>query len=165
MWAAPSQATRELGVEKCEGGPRKWEAQAVRRETRQQQMTLPIFSRSFSLHLPLTPIAPRLPPPPPPSHQNASQRWLLSSFQHDSHCHHLPHVQRRARGGLFHSFNLTSTTTTSLVSKHELEVVFFGILTCLPPPPPPSHPHASRRWSISLFQCASHHNHLPCVQM
>jgi hypothetical protein len=46
MWAVASQPTGELGVEKREGGPRKWEAQAVRRENGQRLLSLPIFFRS-----------------------------------------------------------------------------------------------------------------------
>jgi len=83
----------------------------------------------------------RLPPPPPPSHPNASRRWSFSSFRHDSH-HHLPRIQMRAGGGYFHRFDTTATTTTSLASKHEPEVVFF-----------------------SMFRHVSHHNHLPHIQM
>ena len=122
------------------------------RKNGQQHLSLPVFSRSFFLHPPLTPVAPRLPPPPPPSHQNASRRWLLSSFQRDSRRHHLPHVQTRAGGGLFsffqpdshhhhlpriqtraggglfHSFDPTPTTT-SLAFKRELEVVSSTIST------------------------------------
>jgi hypothetical protein len=30
MWAAPSRLTEELGMKKCEGGPKKWEAHSVR---------------------------------------------------------------------------------------------------------------------------------------
>jgi hypothetical protein len=50
------------------------------------------------------------------------------------------------------------------MSKCELEVVTFDVSTCLSPPPPPSCPNASQRWSISAFQHASHHHHLPRVQ-
>ena len=38
---------------------------------------------------------------------------------------------------------MNSTTTSSLASKREPEVVNFGVSTRLPPPPPPSHPNAS----------------------
>jgi len=81
-----------------------------------------------------------LPPPPPPSCPNASRRWLFSSFQHDSHYHHLPRVQTRVGGGCFRHFDAFA------------------------PPPPPSHSNASRRRSISLFRHASYHHHLPCFQ-
>jgi len=84
-------------------------------------------------------VSTRLPPPPPPLHPNASQRWSFLSFWHNSH-HHLPRVQMRAGGGYFHRFDATATTTTSLASKREPEVVFF--LT---------------------FWHASHHYHLPHV--
>ena len=188
MWAAPSQATGELGVEKHEGGPRKWEAQVVCHKNGQQHLSLPVFSCFFSLHPSLMSIAPRLSPPPPPSHQNTSQRWLLLSFQHDFCCHHLPHVQRWARGGLFlffwpnfhhhlphiqtwagggffWHFNLSLTTTTFLMSKYEPKVVSFILSTWLLPPPPPSHSNTSWRWSFSMFQYVSHHNHLPHIQI
>jgi hypothetical protein len=48
----------------------------------------------------------------------------------------------------FPSFDMSPTTTTSLASNREPEVVLFIVLTCHPPPPPPSRPNASRRWSI-----------------
>jgi len=57
-----------------------------------------------------------------------------------------------------------AATTTSLASKREPEVVLFIVSTRLPPPPPPSRPNASRRWSFSFFQPASHNRHLPRVQ-
>jgi hypothetical protein len=102
--------------------------------------------------------------------------------------HHLSRIQMRAGGGYCRRFYMTPTTTTSLASKHEPEVVFlvvstrlppplppsrsnvsrrwffFVVSTCLPPPLPPSRPNASQRWFISFFQHASHHPHLPCVQ-
>ena len=160
---------RELGVEKHEGGPMKWEAQAVHRENGQQHLTLPIFSHSFFLHLPLMPVTPRLPPtttslaskcklevvtvvvsmrlppPPPPSCPNASRRWFFSLFQPYSHHHYFPHVQARAGGSFFWRFDATPTTTTTLASKCEPEVVFLVVSTQLPPPLPPSHPSASWR--------------------
>ena len=123
------QPTGVLGVEKREGGPRKWEAQAVRRKNRQRQKLLPIFFCSFFLHLPLTPVTPKLPPLPPPSCPNMSRRQLLLLFQCDCHHHHLPRIQTRARGGPFRHFDAPPTTTTSLTSKCEPEVVHFGILT------------------------------------
>ena len=137
MWVS---INREFGVKKCEGGPRKWEAQAVCYENG-QHLLLSVFSHSFFLHLPLTPITPRLLPPPPLSHPNASWRWLLllfwpdsyhhhlpciqtwagggffSLFQCNSHHHHLFHIQTWAEAGFFCSFDLTSTTTTTLRSK------------------------------------------------
>jgi hypothetical protein len=70
----------------------------------------------------------------PPSHPNASRRWTFLAFQHVCHYHHLPRVQMRAGGGPFDDFNATATASTSLASKREPEVDFFGILT----PPPPS---------------------------
>jgi len=88
-----------------------------------------VVARSFFLHPPLTPVTPRLPPLPPPSHPNASRRWLLLSFRRDCHHHHLPCVQTRARGGSFRRFDTTPTTTTSLTSKHELEVGLFVVST------------------------------------
>ena len=94
---------------------------------------------------------PPSPSPPSPSCPNASRRWLFSvfrrlchhhhhlprvqtragsgffsSFQHASHHHHLPRVETRARGGYFRRFDIFAATTTSLVSKRELEVVLFG---------------------------------------
>jgi len=109
-----------------------------------------VFSRSFFLHPPLTPVTPRLPPPPPPSRPNASRRWFFLSFRHDSHHYHLPRIQMRAGGGYFCRFDVTATTTTSLASKCEPEVVIFVVSTRLPPPPP-SRPNASRRWLFSSF--------------
>ena len=151
-------------MEKHEGGPRKWEAQAVHRENRQRQMLLPVFSHSFFLHPPLTPVTPRLPPPPPPLHPNVSWRWFFSFFRHVTHHHHLPRIQLQAGGGIFRSFNTSPTTTTSLASKCEPEVVLFVISTRHPPPPPPSHPNASQRWFFHLFDRLCHHHHLPRVQ-
>ena len=123
------QPTGVLGVEKREGGPRKWEAQAVCRENGQQQKLLPIFFHSFFLHPPLTPVTPKLPPLPPPSCPNASRRRLLSSFRCDCHHHHLPRIQMRAGGGPFQHFDAPPTTTTSLASKCKLEVVHFSVST------------------------------------
>jgi len=187
MWAAPSQPTRELGVKKREGGPRKWEAQAVRRENGQRHLSLPVFSHSFFFRPPLTPVTPRLPPlpppsrpnasrrwfffvlsthpppPPPSSRPNASRRWLSSFFRHILLHHHLPRVQTRAEGGYLRSFNTSPTTTTFLASKREPKVAIFVLSTRLPPPPPPSHPNVSRRWCFSAFRHASH-LHLPRVQ-
>ena len=47
-------------------------------------------------------------------------------FQRVRHHHHLPRVQTRAGGGFFGRSNASATTTTSLASQRELEVVFFG---------------------------------------
>jgi len=176
------------GVEKREGGPRKWEAQAVRHENRQRHLSLPVFSHSFFLRPPLMPVTPRLPPPPPPLRPNASRRWFFSFFRHVTHHHHLPCIQSRAGGGVFRSFDTSPTTTTSLASKREPEVVFSSIrlpvppppppsrpntswrwsisaiLMHLPPPPPPSHPNVSWRWFFRLFDHLCHHHHLPRVQ-
>jgi len=66
-----------------------------------------------------------LPSPPPPSRPSASRRWFFSVFQHGSH-HHLPRIQTRAGGGVFRCFDRAPTTTTSLASKREPEVVLFG---------------------------------------
>jgi len=158
----------------------------VHRENGQRHLSLPVFSRSFLLHPPLMPVTPRLPPlpppsrpnarqrwfvstrfppPPPPSRPNASQRRLLKSFRRDYYHHHLPRIQMRAGGGSFHCFDMTPTTTTSLASKREPEVVIFVLSTRLPQPPPPSRPNASRRWSFSSFQHDSHHHYLPRIQM
>jgi len=233
------QPARELGVEKCEGGPRKW-AQMVRHKNGQRHLLLPVFSHSFFLGPLLTPVRPRLRPLPPPSRPNASRRWFFLYFRHVTHHHRLPRIQTRARGGVFRSFRCfdasptTSTslaskcepevvfsyfrhvthhhrlprvqtrarggffrsfdtrqppppppsgshpnasrrwcflffdtspiTTSCLASKHEPEVVFFGVSTCHPPPPPPSRPNASRRWFFSFFssfRCVTHHLHPP----
>ena len=62
----------------------------------------------------------------------------------------------------FHSFDMSPTT--SLASNRELVVVFFVLSTRLPPPPPPSRPNASRRWFFSTFRHVSRHHHLPRVQ-
>ena len=106
----------------------------------------------------------RHPPPPPPSRPDASWRWFFSMFRHVFRHHHLPRIQTQAGGGSFRHFDTSPTTTTSLVSKRELEVVFLSIRPPVPPPPPPSHPNASQRWSISPFRRASLHHHLPRVQ-
>ena len=114
----------DLGADKHAGGPRKWEAQAVRRENGQRQMSLPVFSVSFLLYLPLTTVKIRLrlppppshanasrrrcffvffdhlPPPPPPSRPNASRGLCFSVFCHNYHHHCLPRMQTRARGGV-----------------------------------------------------------------
>src|SRR5258708_15279639 len=54
--------------------------------------------------------------------------------------HHLPRIQMRAGGGYCRRFDATPTTTTSLASKREPEVVFLVVSTRLPPPLPPSRP-------------------------
>ena len=133
----------------------KWEAQAVRRENGQRQMSLPVFSRSFFLRQPLTPVTPRLPPPPPPSHPNASRWWVLSLFRRDC-----PLASKCAE---VVRFDTISTTFTSLASKCEPEEVTEVVSTRLLPPPPPSRPNASRRWFFSSFRRDSHHHHLPRV--
>jgi hypothetical protein len=183
----------------------KWEAQAVHRENGQHHLSLPVFSCSFFLHPPLTPVTPRLPPtttslaskcelevvtvivstrlppPPPPSHPNASQRWFFSLFQPDSHHHYLPHVQARAGGSFFRRFDPTPTTTTSLASKREpevvhfssfdptpttttslafkrkLEVVSFCSFDLFPTTPPPSRSNTSWRWFFFVVSTACHH--------
>jgi len=63
------------------------------------------------------------------------------SFRHDSHHHHLPRVQMRARGGCFRRFDAFAPTTTSLAFKHELLGGFF-----------------------SFFQRLCHHRPLPRFQ-
>ena len=104
----------------------------------------------------------RFPPPPwpPPSRSNASQRWCLTSISPACHHHHLPRIQTRAGGdvfrasgripntttspciqtraggGVLHPFRLPATTTTSLASKREPEVMFFGLPAGFPTPPP-----------------------------
>ena len=175
-------------------------------------MLLPVFSRSFFLHPPLMPVTPRLPPtitslaskcepevvtvvvsmqlppPPPPLHPNMSQRWFFSLFQPNSHHHYLPRIQAQAKGSFFRRFDLTPTTTTSLTSKHEPEVVHFGSFDLTPTTttsltfkrkpevvsfcsfnpspttPPPSHSNASWRWFVFIISTICHHYHLPCIQ-
>jgi len=109
-----------------------------------------VFFR-FSMHLP---------PPPPPSHPNARRRWFFRLFRWTRHHHHLPWVQTRDGGGPFNGFNRTATTTTSLASKRETEVVLSAVLTRLPPLPPPSRPNASWRWFFRLFRRTCNHHHL-----
>ena len=70
----------------------------------------------------------------PPSHPNASRSGPFWCFNASCHYHHLLRVQMWTRGGPSDGFNATATASTSLVSTHEPEVDFFGILT----PPPPS---------------------------
>ena len=86
-----------------------------------------------------------------PSHPNASQRWTFLAFQHVCHYHHLPRIQMRAGGGSFDGFNATATASTSLASKREPEVDFFGILT----PPPPSEGILSAT-STATGRCETH---------
>jgi len=86
------------------------------------------------------------------------------SVRHVCHQHHLPRVQMRAGGGFFGRFNPPPTATTSLVSKHELEVDFSDLSTRLPPPPPPSCPNASRGWIFSMFRRVCQPHHLPRIQ-
>jgi hypothetical protein len=181
MWASNN---RELGVEKHEGGPMKWEAQAVRRENGQRHLSLPVFFGSFFLHPPTnacytqaatttTSLACKCEPEvvrfdtisstTTSLASKCERRWFFSSFRRDSHHHYLPRVQTRAGGSHFRSCNTPPTTTTSLASKRELEVVILVLPICLPPPPPPSHPNASWGWSFSFFQHASHHHHLPRI--
>jgi len=78
-------------------------------------------------------VSTRHPPPSPPSRSNASRRWCFSAFRHPCNHHHLPRVQTRAGGGVFRRFDTSPTTTPSLASKRETEVVFFGVSTPLPP--------------------------------
>jgi len=117
-----------------------------------------------------------LPPSPPPSHPNASRGLCFSAFRHDYHYHRLPHVQMRARGGVFRLFQPPATITTplaskcepgvvffrpsvtittitaSLASKHEPEAVFSVFFNHLPPSPPPSRPNVSRGLCFSAFR-------------
>ena len=144
MWASTN---REFGVEKREGGPMKWEAQAVRRENGQRHLSLPVFFGSFFLHPPTnacytqaatttTSLACKCEPEvvrfdtisstTTSLASKCERRWFFSSFRRDSHHHYLPRVQTRAGGSHFRSSNTPPTTTTSLASKRELEVVFYG---------------------------------------
>jgi hypothetical protein len=89
MWAVASQPTGELGVEKREGGPRKWEAQAVRflSSLLSSPATNACYTQAATTTTSLASkrerevvtfvVLTRLPPPPPPSHPNASRRWLF----------------------------------------------------------------------------------------
>ena len=163
MWAAPSRLTEELGMEKHEGGPRKWEAHSVCHEIRATMFVVACFHH-LSSHphwgnlttrtkwqcettmTPETPMTPKTTTTSPP-------------------LFYLPRIQTRAAGGFFNGFNAASTTSTTLASKCELEVDLSGVSTCLAPPPPPSHPNASQRWTFLAFQHVWHHHHLPCIQM
>jgi len=61
-----------------------------------------------------------------PRIQTRVRGGFFRSF-HQHLCHHLPRVQMRTGGGFFGRSNASATTTTSsLVSQRELEVVFFG---------------------------------------
>ena len=42
----------------------------------------------------------RMSPPPPPSHAKVSRRWFFSRVSSACHHHHLPCMQKRARGGV-----------------------------------------------------------------
>ena len=106
-------------------------------------------------------VSTRLLPPPPPSHPNASRRWFFSLFRHDSHHHHLPHVQTRAGGGHFHRFDMTPTTTTSLASKHEPEVVLFGGFDASPTTTTSLASKCELEVVIFGISTVSHHYHLP----
>ena len=114
---------REFGVEKCEGGPRKWEAQAVCYENGQHF----VFSHSFFLH-PLTPVTPRLLLHPGCYHHHLSHIQIQAGGDYCC-CFDLTPtttttlVSKQAEGGFFCSFDLTPTTTTTLRSKCEPEVV------------------------------------------
>ena len=132
----------------CECNGCEWQVEEERMgENGQRLLSLPVFSHSFFLNPPLTPVTLTLPAPPPPSRPNASRMWFFFfQFQRFYHNHHLPRIQSRARGGVFRSFDMSPATTTSLASKREPEVVFFDASPCLHPPPPPSRPNASRRW-------------------
>ena len=115
-------------MEKYEGGPRKWEARAVRHENGQRLLLLPVFSHFFFLNPPLTPVTLTLPAPPPPSRPNASRMWFFFfQFRCFYHDHDLPHIQSRAGSGSFVCFDVPTTTTTSLASKREPEVDLFDI--------------------------------------
>ena len=159
-------------MEKCEGGPRKWEAQAVCHENGQRQMSMPIFSYFFFFNLPLTPVTPtftppsppshpnasqswmfstRFPLPPPPSHLNASQRWTFWAFQRVSHPTTYLAPNASLRWIFFRCFDACATATTSLASEHELEVDLSGFSTPLLPAPPLSHLIASLRWIFQMF--------------
>jgi hypothetical protein len=48
MWAAPSRLTEKLGMEKREGGPRKWAAHSVRHEIRATTNVMARFHHLFS---------------------------------------------------------------------------------------------------------------------
>jgi hypothetical protein len=48
MWAAPSRLTEKLGMEKREGGPRKWAAHSVRHEIRATTNVMARFHHVFS---------------------------------------------------------------------------------------------------------------------
>ena len=80
-------------------------------------------------------------PPPPPSHPNVSRRWFFSvvpstPLPPPPSC---PNVNWR---WLFWAFQPATTTSSSLMSQRELEVVFFR-----------------------LFQHIYHRHHLPRIQM
>jgi hypothetical protein len=117
-------------MEKCEGGPRKWEAQAVRHENGQRQMSMPVFSYFFFFNPPLTPVTPTFTPPSPPSHPNASRSWMFST------CFPLPPPPSHPNASRRWIFSMFSTR--------------------FPLPPPPSHPNASRRWTFWAFRRVSH---------
>ena len=121
-------------------------------------LTLPVFSHSFFLSLPLISVTPTVLPPPPPSRPNASRRWC---------------------------FDPSTMTATSLASKHESEVVSTH-LPRPPPPSHPNasqrwsffkfrhicHNHHLPRVQMRagggffrLFRPIYHDDHLPRVQM
>jgi len=80
-------------------------------------------------------------PPPPPSHPNASWRWFFSVVP-STPLPPPPSCPNANWRWFFWAFQPATTTTSSLVSQHELEVAFF--------------------W---LFQHIYHHHHLPRIQM
>jgi len=95
-------------------------------------------------------------PPPPPLCPNASQRWLFSVVSTLLPPPPPPLHPNAGRRWFFFGHSINTSATTSLASKHKLEVVFLGIPMRLPPPPPPSCSNASWRWFFSVVS-----THLP----
>ena len=125
----------------------------------------------------------------PPEPNDTTKPWDAQNHN-DTTCYlfHLPRIQTQARGGLFGSFNVSATTTTSLTSKRKPEVVLFGSFNAfattttsltskcepevvfafvsiyLPWWPPPSCPNTNWRWLFWFFQHFCYDHHLPRIQ-
>jgi hypothetical protein len=112
MWAAPSRLTGKLGMEKREGGPRKWAAHSVCHEIRATTNVMACFH-----HLPF-PLRSLTSPPeridnakptttaslPSPLRPKASRRWNVQRFQHRFPCFQPPSHPNASRRWIFLAF-------------------------------------------------------------
>src|SRR6266436_2262922 len=58
MWAVYCRSTEDWGKEKHKGGPRKWEARAVRLENEPRRLSWLVFSKPSFHPIPLTALVP-----------------------------------------------------------------------------------------------------------